>query len=517
MTTTTSTPAAAVDGWRNRIVGEGEVAAGELVPHPQNWRKHPKEQAANLTGTLDGVGWVQRVIVNKRTGRMLDGHLRAELARKQGEATPVPVVYVDLSDDEERTVLATLDPIAGMAIADEATLAGLVRSIEDADLRSVAGTIAQTLNVDVDGKGDSQAEGDESQIEDFPVADLLAPYPYFGGKRAIAGAVWSRFVVVENYVEPFFGSGAMLLSRPSVSGLETVNDFDGFVANFWRAVAVDPAAVAQYVDWPVNENDLLARHLWLVAQRAEITKRLDADPDWFDAKAAGWWCWGACNWIGTGWCSGDGPWQVAGDEVRKLPHLGNAGQGVNRQLPHLGNAGQGVNRQLPHLGNAGRGVNRKLPHLGNAGQGDQTDGQCAAWSDHLGSMMQKLSDRLRRVRVCCGDWARVVTSSVTDWHGLTAVFLDPPYAAGAMEYSAGGNGDPSITAAVRSWCIENGDNPQIRIAFCGYEPLPMPDGWRALRWTAPKGYQNAANADNRRREIIWFNRHCLSPVLVGDE
>src|SRR5574343_1780667 len=144
-----------VGGWQNRIVGEGEVAAVELVAHPQNWWKHPASQGTVLAQTLGGVGWVQRVIVNRRTGRMLDGHLRAELARKQGEQTPVPVVYVDLSEDEERTVLATLDPIAGMAIADEETLAGLVRSIEDADLRSVAGTIAQTLNVDVDGKGEA--------------------------------------------------------------------------------------------------------------------------------------------------------------------------------------------------------------------------------------------------------------------------------------------------------------------------------------------------------------------------
>lgn len=152
------------DVWVNRIVGEGEVAAGELVAHPQNWRKHPKEQAAQLQAGLGGVGWVQRVIVNRRTGRMLDGHLRAELARRQGEATPVPVVYVDLSEDEERTVLATLDPIAGMAIADEATLAGLVRSIEDADLRSIAGSVAQVLNVDVDGKGDAGADT-EPQID----------------------------------------------------------------------------------------------------------------------------------------------------------------------------------------------------------------------------------------------------------------------------------------------------------------------------------------------------------------
>lgn len=143
------------EGWRSRIVGEGTVAAGELVPHPQNWRRHTREQAARLGGTLAGVGWVQRVIVNRRTGRLLDGHLRAEMARREGAGTPVPVVYVDLSEDEERTVLATLDPIGGMAVADEAALAALVRTIEDGDLRSVAGTMAQTLGVAVEGKGEA--------------------------------------------------------------------------------------------------------------------------------------------------------------------------------------------------------------------------------------------------------------------------------------------------------------------------------------------------------------------------
>ena len=124
-------------------------------------------------------------------------------------------------------------------------------------------------------------------------------------------------------------------------------------------------------------------------------------------------------------------------------------------------------------------------------------------------MMQALSDRMRRVRVACGDWERVVSSSVTDRHGLTAVFLDPPYAAGAMEYSAGGNDDESITRAVQAWAIENGGNEQLRIALCGYDPLPlaMPSGWVALRWTARKGYQAAGNED-RRREIVWFSPHC---------
>ena len=137
-------------------------------------------------------------------------------------------------------------------------------------------------------------------------AIIKPPFPYFGGKSSIAPLVWERFGLVRNYVEPFMGSLAVLMQRPQpFEGTETVNDLDGFLANFWRATQHDPEAVAFYADWPVNENDLHARHIWLVGQRESITARLEGDPDWFDAKVAGWWVWGACCWIGSGWCSGN--------------------------------------------------------------------------------------------------------------------------------------------------------------------------------------------------------------------
>lgn len=58
---------------------------------------------------------------------------------------------------------------------------------------------------------------------------LSAPFPWFGGKSRVADLVWSRFGAdVPNYVEPFFGSGAVLLGRPGGAGsTETVNDKDG--------------------------------------------------------------------------------------------------------------------------------------------------------------------------------------------------------------------------------------------------------------------------------------------------
>jgi site-specific DNA-adenine methylase len=64
--------------------------------------------------------------------------------------------------------------------------------------------------------------------------------------------VWPRFGVVANYVEPFCGSLAMLLGAPMGHRVETANDANGFVANFWRAVQSDPERVANFADWPVT-------------------------------------------------------------------------------------------------------------------------------------------------------------------------------------------------------------------------------------------------------------------------
>ena len=120
-------------------------------------------------------------------------------------------------------------------------------------------------------------------------AALRAPFPWFGGKARVAAEVWRRFGSVRNYVEPFFGSGAVLLARPEpFAGVETVNDADGLLCNFWRAVQADPAGVAAAADWAVSECDLHARHLVLVERRADITQQLMADPEWYDAKLAGW-------------------------------------------------------------------------------------------------------------------------------------------------------------------------------------------------------------------------------------
>lgn len=101
MTTKPKVAAAPTAAWRNRIVGHGEEAPGQLLANPANWRLHPKEQQLALAGALSEVGWVAQVLVNRTTGHVVDGHLRVELAISRHEPS-VPVVYVELSEDEER-------------------------------------------------------------------------------------------------------------------------------------------------------------------------------------------------------------------------------------------------------------------------------------------------------------------------------------------------------------------------------------------------------------------------------
>lgn len=318
---------------------------------------------------------------------------------------------------------------------------------------------------------------------------VSAPFPWFGGKRKVAAEVWARFGAVANYVEPFFGSGAVLLGRPSVAGNETINDLDGYVANFWRAVKHAPDETADWADNPVNENDLHARHVWLLQQRDTLRPRLEGDPDFYDPQIAGWWVWGVACWIGAGFCSGTGPWRA-----------------VDGQLVLV--RGGGGNRQLAHLGNTGQGVRRKLVHLGDTGRTHEPEARLGAW-------FAALSDRLRRVRVCSGDWLRVCGPSVTFTHGLIGVFLDPPYADTAGRCSDLYREDSEDVAhAVRAWAISNGSNPLLRIALCGYDgEHVMPPSWSVHQWSAGSGFggQAAERTENGTRERIWFSPACLLP------
>ncbi len=380
---------------------------------------------------------------------------------------------------------------------------------------------------------------------------LKAPFPYFGGKRKVAAEIWKRFGRVDNYVEPFFGSGAVLLALEEPCKTETVNDADGLLSNFWRALKANPDLVAEFADWPVSENDLHARHAWLVGQKESLQAKLEGDPEFYDAKIAGWWCWGIACWIGSGFCSGNGPWQVQEiDGCRQLVHVGNLGQGVNRQLVHVGDLGQGVNRQLVHVGDLGRGdatdavefgsrresetamVNRKRQRLSVYSEtgvnaigvehkrpviaGPSGGKAPLPANEDLIAYFRQLAARLRRVRICCGDWSRVCGPSATIKHGSTAVFLDPPYADTANRTKNLYRKDcEQVAHAAREWAIEQGKNPLMRICLAGYEgEHVMPKNWLVQSWNAGEGFGGQAKegkSGNGKKERLWFSPACLNP------
>ena len=302
-------------------------------------------------------------------------------------------------------------------------------------------------------------------------------FPYFGGKSRVAAQVWERFGKVTNYVEPFFGSGAVYFHCPYELKTATVNDLDGYICNFWRAVQADPEAVAEHADWPVNELDLHARNAYVTSRREEFTDWLRADPERYDVKIAGWWVWGACAAIGNSWATGRGSWGVQEDGT-------------------WGKVEGGAVQGLPQIDSRGRGIHRP-----------QTN---------IRELMTEINSKLRGVRVCCGDFSRTLGKGVTYRLGNnrveTAVFLDPPY---ADDRRAGlyAKDDLTVYQRAEQWCRENGDNPLLRIALCGYEGHYNLPRWEAIPWKANGGYGSQGKGRGRAnasREVVLFSPSCAN-------
>jgi DNA adenine methylase len=368
---------------------------------------------------------------------------------------------------------------------------------------------------------------------------LKAPFPQFGGKKKAAHLVWDRFGNVANYVEPFFASGAVLLARPHAPTIETVNDINALLVNFWRAVQYDPESVARNCDWPVHELEIHAWHKKLVKLIPYVKARLEAEPEWFHPVIAGRWVWGLSAWIGGGWCIGNG-------ESKRMPELGaqwgkdnpgspKDGRGVHSKrmrLPHLGAGTGGTdNHPCAHYGKGvhaqGMRLSQQLPHLGGeytAGQGIHSPTN----RSNLYEVMRQLSERLRHVRVTCGDFERILSPAVTWRHGTTGVFLDPPYPGDGKStsglYTSASEERETFDRAFR-YCVENGHDKRLRIAFCYYEgtlaPVRMMDGtdafadvtthlrslgWEIVEWLGGSGYGGqSGDNENRRRERIAFS------------
>lgn len=273
------------------------------------------------------------------------------------------------------------------------------------------------------------------------------------------------------------------------------------------------------------------------------------DPEYFDVKIAGWWVWGLSMWIGGGWCSqssqtrrmvnasrglGIQSKEIREGHWRKRPMMKRGGVGVQRVSQRIDlNGSKGIHKThhtRPNLQAGGDGVHaedvaatqQRRPILAR-GQGVHRSIPCAL-EQKMGGLLQyfhALAERLRRVRVCCGDFERILGYSPTTAIGVTAVFLDPPYSSKAdRDDDIYRTDDLDVAHRAAKWAIANGDNPLMRIALCGYEgEHDIPDTWSVVSWETQGGYANQSVAKgkktrgqaNKKRERIWFSPNCLNP------
>lgn len=347
---------------------------------------------------------------------------------------------------------------------------------------------------------------------------LRAPFPYFGGKANVAKYVWQALGEPKHYVEPFFGSGAVLLSRPNydpTKHVETICDKDGFVANVWRALQFKPDEVAEWCDWPVNHADLCARRRKLLANQERLLENLIADDEWCDPKLAGYWIWAASCWIGSGLT-----------RPNAIPDISHGGKGIHAvgKRQHIGRTGSGVHAigQIPHLADTGRCINAigQIPKMSHGGNGihslvcradDAEVGHKTRYNTNIYRLFSELSQRMRYVRVVCGDWKRVCGGNWQDHVGDVGIFFDPPYGVMDRDINIYHCDSTSIADQVREWCLERGSKPTYRIVLAGYEEHEslLEQGWTMMQWKAKGGYSNIShNNKNRHRERLYFSPHC---------
>jgi hypothetical protein len=132
---------------RDRILELRRVPASELLPHPRNWRLHPRRQQEALRGILAEVGYADALLARELPdGRLqlIDGHLRAETTPDQ----TVPVLVLDVNEAEAAKLLASLDPLAGLAEADAEKLEELLQEFqtESAALAEMLAAVAEAAD-----------------------------------------------------------------------------------------------------------------------------------------------------------------------------------------------------------------------------------------------------------------------------------------------------------------------------------------------------------------------------------
>lgn len=170
--------------WRSRIVRHSKRSPASLRANPRNYRTHPPEQRAAMAEMLDRVGWVQDIVLNVTSGNLVDGHLRLDLALERGEKA-VPVIEVELSEEEEALVLASLDPLAAMATVDTGALTALLAGLDrgTGGLAAMLADLAARSGIELPGPADGAAAAVEEARRSLAERFLVPPFSVLDARQ----------------------------------------------------------------------------------------------------------------------------------------------------------------------------------------------------------------------------------------------------------------------------------------------------------------------------------------------
>jgi len=193
--------------FRDRIVDFRRIKGKELKRNKKNWRVHPESQKGALTGILKEIGIVGAVVARKVDDgfELLDGHLRSDILDDQ----EVPVLIVDLNDEEADKILLTYDPISQMAKGNKEKLAALLEKARDetnAEIRRLLADIGHKL---------AKEEEDEEDEESVEVPGMaLQPHEHYDFFVVLASTTHEFNVLCDKFgLKPEKRRGRMGTSR----------------------------------------------------------------------------------------------------------------------------------------------------------------------------------------------------------------------------------------------------------------------------------------------------------------
>lgn len=152
------------------------IKGSELIHDDRNFRRHPASQKKALTAMLERIGIADAVLVRETDEGyvLIDGHLRADLMPDES----VPALVVDVDESEAGELLATIDPLAAMAVEDKDALARLTETLDE-DFQAMykeAFDPDTTTEYELPDEHDLPAEGEAWTLHEGDCVDHLKQY-----------------------------------------------------------------------------------------------------------------------------------------------------------------------------------------------------------------------------------------------------------------------------------------------------------------------------------------------------